>query len=120
MRGQGEGRGYCPASPCPPPPPPSPVTRHLPSHPSPVTRPLPSVQSPVTRHPSSHLVLLAENREGYGNLSTLVTRARMDHPRGIPRVSLDTLARHAGGLFALTGSTPGHVARLAARGEHDA
>ena len=39
----------------------------------------------------SHIVLLAENREGYGNLSTLITRARLDHPRGIPRVTLATL-----------------------------
>src|SRR5580704_1574406 len=29
-----------------------------------------------------HLVLLAETREGYGNLSTLITRGRMDSPRG--------------------------------------
>jgi error-prone DNA polymerase len=68
----------------------------------------------------SHLVLLAEDRAGYGNLSTLITRARLDHPRGVPRVTLETLARHAGGLFALTGSPRGWVARLAARGEHDA
>jgi error-prone DNA polymerase len=68
----------------------------------------------------SHIVVLAENREGYGNLSTLITRARLDHPRGVPRVTLETLARHARGLFALTGSPRGLVARLAARGEHDA
>jgi DNA polymerase III alpha subunit len=66
------------------------------------------------------LVLLAENREGYGNLCTLVTRARLDHPRGRPRVDLDTLARHAGGLFALTGCSRGWVPRLVARGRTDA
>src|ERR1035437_6303543 len=55
----------------------------------------------------SHIVLLAEDRAGYGNLSTLITRARLDHPRGVPRVTLETLARHAGGLFALTGSPRG-------------
>src|ERR1017187_8174727 len=78
--------------------------------------------STVRRLPSNHsqIVLLAENREGYGNLSTLITRARLDHPRGVPRVSLDTLARHTNGLFALTGSPRGGVAQLAARGEHDA
>ncbi len=68
----------------------------------------------------SHLVLLAETREGYGNLSTLITRARMDHTRGVPRVSMELLAQHASGLFALTGSSKGLVATLAARGEHDA
>jgi error-prone DNA polymerase len=76
-----------------------------------------TVEMPSDR---SHIVLLAENREGYGNLSTLITRARLDHPRGIPRVTLATLARHTNGLFALTGSPRGWVAQLAARGEHDA
>ncbi|MFI5312333.1 MAG: DNA polymerase III subunit alpha, partial [Gemmatimonadales bacterium] len=68
----------------------------------------------------SHLVLLAETREGYGNLSTLITRARLDHPRGRPRVSLDTVAAHATGLFALTGSPRGWVPGLLARGTNDA
>jgi error-prone DNA polymerase len=78
--------------------------------------------SAVRRLPSDHsqIVLLAENREGYGNLSTLITRARLDHPRGVPRVTLETLARHTTGLFALTGSPRGWVPQLAARGEHDA
>ena len=67
----------------------------------------------------THLVLLAEDRVGYGNLCTLITRARLDHPRGRPRVNLDTLARHAGGLFALTGCPRGWVPRLVARGAHD-
>jgi error-prone DNA polymerase len=72
-----------------------------------------------------HLVLLAETREGYGNLSTLITRGRMDSPRGHPSVSLDLVARHAAGLTALTGCPRGwvpsalvndgpHVARAAA------
>jgi DNA polymerase III alpha subunit len=65
----------------------------------------------------SHLVLLAIDREGYGNLSTLVTRARMDNPRGRPRVPLDLVARHAHGLFALTGCPRGLVPSLVARGE---
>ena len=67
----------------------------------------------------THLVLLAESREGYANLSTLVTRARMDRPRGAPGVSLDTLAAHARGLFALTGCPRGWVPSLVARGDVD-
>jgi len=51
----------------------------------------------------THLVALAESREGYGNLSTLITRARMDTTRGDPAITLETLARHTRGLFALTG-----------------
>ena len=67
-----------------------------------------------------HLVLLSETREGYGNLSTLITRARMDNTRGEPSVDLDTLARHAKGLFALTGCPRGWVPSLAAAGDIDA
>jgi error-prone DNA polymerase len=68
----------------------------------------------------THLPLLAESREGYANLSTLVTIARQESPRGSPRVTLDQLASHTGGLFALTGCPRGWIASLAARGEMDA
>ena len=34
------------------------------------------VDVPAAKLPNTHLVLLAETREGYGNLSTLITRAR--------------------------------------------
>jgi error-prone DNA polymerase len=61
-----------------------------------------------------HLVLLAETREGYGNLSHMITLARMHQPRGEPRIDLDTLARHAAGLFALTGCPRGWVPSLVA------
>src|SRR6478672_2373172 len=68
----------------------------------------------------THLPLLAESRDGYANLSTLVTIARQGCPRGEPRVTLDQLASHATGLFALTGCPRGWVASLAARGDTDA
>jgi len=64
----------------------------------------------------THLVLLAESREGYGNLSTLVTRARMDRPRGQPAVSFELLAQHTAGVFALTGCPRGWVPQLAREG----
>lgn len=67
----------------------------------------------------THIVLLAESREGYGNLATLITRARMDTPRGEPAVTLDTLARHARGLFALTGCPRGWVPSRIAAGDLD-
>ncbi len=57
----------------------------------------------------THLVLLAQNATGYGNISTLITRARMDHPRGRPQVSLDRVAAHADGVFALSGCARGWV-----------
>ena len=65
----------------------------------------------------THLVLLAESREGYGNLSALITRGRMDTTRGDPAVTLDTLARHTRGLYALTGCPSGWVPRLLAAGD---
>jgi error-prone DNA polymerase len=69
----------------------------------------------------THLPLLAESRDGYANLSTLVTLARQDAAtRGSPRVTLDQLAAHAEGLFALTGCPRGWVPMLAARGDTDA
>ena len=69
----------------------------------------------------THLPLLAESRDGYANLATLVTLARRDVAhRGEPRVTLDQLAAHADGLFALTGCPRGWVPALAARGETDA
>ena len=82
------------------------------------TRPLPSTL-PASRFslPAHHLVLLAETREGYGNLATLITRARMENPRGEPRLTLDMLAQHARGLFALTGCPRGWVPSLVAAGE---
>ncbi len=65
------------------------------------------------------LVLLAQNREGYGNISSLITRGRMDNDRGSPSISLDTLARHSAGIFALTGSPNGWVPQLIAADKTD-
>jgi len=89
--------------------------------PSPQRAPEPASRraAPAGMTDHHHLVLLAESAEGYANLSTLITRARMDSPRGRPSVSLDTLARHARGLFALTGCPRGLVPSLVARGDPD-
>ena len=43
----------------------------------------------------------------------------MDAPRGHPGISLDVLARHARGLFALTGCPRGWVPSLVAAGDLD-
>ena len=76
-----------------------------------------SQQPFATAAENHHLILLAESREGYGNLSTLITLARMGNARGEPSVDFDTLARHAKGLFALTGCPRGWVPSLAATGD---
>ena len=84
----------------------------------PSTRPFPISDLPFP--PLQHLVLLAETREGYGNLSQLITLGRMHSNRGEPSVDLDALARHARGLFALTGCPRGWVPSLVASGQNDA
>ena len=62
----------------------------------------------------THIVLLCEDREGWGNLCTLITRGRLDHPRGEPRVTLEQLAAHTAGLYALSGCPRGWVPQLLA------
>ena len=78
-----------------------------------VAIPQPGTDAPLL----THLPLLAETREGYGNISTLITIARREAPRGSPRVSLEQLAAHSTGVFALTGCPRGWVASLLARGD---
>jgi DNA polymerase III alpha subunit len=75
-----------------------------------------AASSPPEPPRRTHLVLLAQTREGYGNLAWLVTRARMDRPRGAPAVSFDLLAQHTAGVFALTGCPRGWVPQLAREG----
>ncbi|MBW2461033.1 MAG: error-prone DNA polymerase [Deltaproteobacteria bacterium] len=55
------------------------------------------------------VVLLAEDLEGYRNLSRLVTAGRMNRPRGLPAVDIDTLAAQSRGLVCL-GSGGGSAA----------
>jgi len=80
----------------------------------------PPALPPSALGPVFHIVLLAESREGYGNLSTLITHARMHNARGEPSITLDRLAQHAAGLFALTGCPRGWVPSLVAEGDMDA
>jgi len=71
----------------------------------------------LTLEDASHLVLLAESKEGYANLSRLLSRARLDHPRGEPRTSYDLLARYPRGLVALSGCESGAVPKALAAGD---
>ena len=58
-----------------------------------------------------HLVLLCENREGYQNLSQLVSKAFQDGFYGKPRVDMDLLRAHSGGLIALSACLAGEIPR---------
>ncbi|MBC7561627.1 MAG: PHP domain-containing protein [Gemmatimonadaceae bacterium] len=64
-----------------------------------------------------HLTLLSMSRTGYGNLSTLLTRSRMDVPeRGSPSVPFSVLSEYREGLFALSGCPRGAIAQALAAG----
>jgi hypothetical protein len=59
---------------------------------------------------SNHLVLLAENEEGYRNLIQLVSTSFLDGFYYKPRVDHDLLQQHSKGLIALSACLRGEVA----------
>lgn len=67
----------------------------------------------------THLTVLAETREGYHNLSQLITHARMNTARGEPAVPWPLLVERAKGLSVLTGCPRGWIPRLITAGKHD-
>ena len=69
---------------------------------------------------TTHLVLLAESRDGYRNIASLVTHARMHTDRGAPSVPWELVAQHARDVFALTGCLRGWIPQLLAEGRDDA
>ncbi len=62
--------------------------------------------SPFSLPPSPRLVLLATDREGYGNLSTLITRGRRNAAKGEYRLTCDDLADGVPGCLALLVPSP--------------
>jgi len=71
----------------------------------------------LTLEDRSHIIVLAENKTGYANLSRLLSRARLDHKRGEPSTPYSLLAQHAQGLIALSGCEHGVVPQLLAQGD---
>ena len=72
-----------------------------------------------TERDSSHLVLLAENDEGYHNLKHLVTCGYMEGFYYDPRVDKQLLKEHSKGLIALTACLGGEVGKKLAKGMTD-
>ena len=66
-----------------------------------------------------HLVLLCENEEGYRNLSYMVSLAFTEGFYIKPRVDLDLLREHAGGLIALSACLAGEIPRRLRDGNYD-
>src|SRR6202142_4456000 len=68
---------------------------------------------------SNHLVLLAENEEGYRNLIQLVSTGFLDGFYYKPRVDHDLLQQHSKGLIALSACLRGEVADALLCGSFD-
>jgi error-prone DNA polymerase len=69
----------------------------------------PVLGAELTMEGGSHLTLLAEDEQGWRNLSALVTAARMESPRGEPRTPIERLSERSAGLVALSGCPRGFV-----------
>ena len=66
-----------------------------------------------------HLVLLCRNEEGYRNLSYMVSQAFLEGFYIKPRIDLDLLREHCGGLIACSACLGGEVPKLLAAGDYD-
>jgi DNA polymerase III subunit alpha len=75
-------------------------------------------KTPESRE-NMHLVLLAENNEGYDNLKKLSSKAFIDGKYYYPRVDKHLLKEHSAGIIALTACLGGEVGKWTAKGEHD-
>ncbi len=68
---------------------------------------------------SRHLVLLCENEEGYRNLSYMVSMAWTKGFYIKPRIDLELLREHSGGLVALSACLAGEIPRRLRNGEYE-
>ncbi|MBD3293357.1 MAG: DNA polymerase III subunit alpha [Armatimonadia bacterium] len=66
-----------------------------------------------------HLVLLAENNEGYRNLVALASRASLEGFYYNPRVDFELLSKYSEGLICLTACPQGELAKLVAGDDMD-
>ncbi|MEG2454890.1 MAG: DNA polymerase III subunit alpha, partial [Oscillospiraceae bacterium] len=66
-----------------------------------------------------HLVLLCKNEEGYRNLCFLVSAAYTEGFYIKPRIDLDLLREHAGGLIALSACISGEIPRRILAGDYE-
>jgi len=64
-----------------------------------------------------HLVLLAQNKEGYQNLMKLSSAGYLQGYFMGPRVDKEVLARHSAGLIALSGCSDGEIANFLLKDE---
>ena len=67
----------------------------------------------------SHLVLLCRNEEGYRNLSYMVSQGFLEGFYIKPRIDLDLLREHCGGLIALSACLGGEIPKLLMAGDYE-
>ena len=75
---------------------------------------------PGSQDAGHHLILLAENERGYGNLLRLATTASLDGFYYKPRIDKGCLAELSDGLLGMSGCLQGEVPRRLLAGETDA
>ena len=66
-----------------------------------------------------HLVLLAENNQGYSNLMKIVSKGFVDGYYYKPRIDLELLEQYHEGIIALSACLAGEVARYLSRGMYE-
>ncbi len=67
----------------------------------------------------NHLVLLCKNSEGYANLIKLVSAGYTEGFYSKPRVDLELLSKHSGGLIALSACLAGEIPRGLTKGDYE-
>jgi error-prone DNA polymerase len=79
----------------------------------------PVIGAEVTLAHGSHLTLLAETQAGYANLSRLISAGQLAlaAAKGHPYLTIEDVARHAGGLLCLSGCREGAIAQAILAGD---
>jgi error-prone DNA polymerase len=79
----------------------------------------PVIGAEVTLAHGSHLTLLAETQAGYANLSRLISAGQLAPAaaKSHPYLTIEDVARHAGGLLCLSGCREGAIAQAILAGD---
>ncbi len=77
------------------------------------------VESKTSQADNMHLVLLAENQEGYNNLMRLVSMAHLQGFYYKPRIDKSWLREYSKGIIALAACLGGEVTEAAAAGDYE-
>lgn len=77
----------------------------------------PILGAEITLHDNHHLLLLAKDSAGWGNLCNLITQAQHTSPKGEAKLPSGVLEQHASGLIALSGCRKGAIPAALLRGD---